>query len=162
MSHQLTSVVPRIKENITLYFAHQKNPHDFFRYEGPEGKLVTTLGEDQGALALDITWGIPLHQLRTLGVDWQVQDTEDGMRPELETRGTQAENGWQDHDGFIGPIRPGRGPRSDPRGDFPTGPAVGEHIPDVRCSTTDGTSFNLQEHRGDRPAVFIFFRSAVW
>ena len=58
MSHQLTSVVPRIKENITLYFAHQKNPHDFFRYEGPEGKLVATLGEDQGAPALDITWGI--------------------------------------------------------------------------------------------------------
>ena len=95
-------------------------------------------------------------------MDWQVQDTEDGMRPALETRGTQAEKGWRDHDGFIGPIRPGTGPRSDPRGDFPTGPAVGEHMPNVRCSTAGGTSFNLQEHRDDRPAVFIFFRSAVW
>ncbi len=84
------------------------------------------------------------------------------MRPELETRGTQVEKGWQDHDGFIGPVKPGTGPRSDPRGDFPTGPTVGEHMPVVRCSTADGTPFNLHEHRGDRPAVFIFFRSAVW
>ena len=84
------------------------------------------------------------------------------MRPELETRGTHAEKGWRDHDGFIGPIRPGTGPRSDPRGDFPTGPAVGEHMPSVRCSTAGGTPFNLQEHRDDRPAVFTFFRSAVW
>ena len=84
------------------------------------------------------------------------------MRPDLETRATQAGKGWQDHDGFVGPIRPGTGPRSDPRGDFPSGPAVGEQIPNVRCRNVDGTSFSLQDHRGDRPAVFVFFRSAVW
>lgn len=85
--------------------------------------------------------------------------------PELETRGTPADKGWQDHDGFIGPVKPGNGPRSDPRGDFPTGPIVGERLPDVLCKTADGTTFNLHEHLGDgrdRPAVFIFFRSAVW
>ena len=36
----------------------------------------------------------------------------------------------QDHDGFIGPVQPGNGPRSDSRGDFPTGPDVGEALPD--------------------------------
>ena len=84
------------------------------------------------------------------------------MQPELEKRATQAEKGWQDHDGFIGPYKPGNGPRSDPRGEFPTGPIVAEHMPDVYCSTADGTPFNLHQHRGNRPAAFIFFRSAVW
>ncbi|MCP5066157.1 MAG: hypothetical protein GY946_06270 [bacterium] len=54
------------------------------------------------------------------------------MKSELETRATQTDTGWRDHDGFIGPFRPGNGPRSDPRGDFPTGPGVGEAMPDVR------------------------------
>ncbi len=84
------------------------------------------------------------------------------MQPELETRGTQTDRGWQDHDGFIGPVRPGTGPRSDPRGGFPTGPAIGQRMPDVRCSSADATPFNLHEHRAGRPAVFVFVRSAVW
>ena len=84
------------------------------------------------------------------------------MQPDMETRATQVETGWQDRDGFIGPFRPGNGPRSDPRGEFPTEPAVGEPIPNVLCRTADGTPFNLHEHRGEQPAVFIFYRSAVW
>ena len=84
------------------------------------------------------------------------------MRPTLETRGTKVEGGWQDNEGFIGRLQPGTGPRSDPRGEFPTGPNVGEHMPNVRCTTADGTSFDLHEHRAGRRAVFIFFRSAVW
>ena len=84
------------------------------------------------------------------------------MQPDIETQATQAENGWRDKDGFIGPFKPGNGPRTDPRGDFPTGPEVGEFMPNLLCNTAAGTPFNLQEHRGDRPAVFIFFRSAVW
>jgi len=84
------------------------------------------------------------------------------MKSELETRGTKTDTGWQDHDGFIGPVRPGNGPRSDPRGDFPTGPDVGEEMPDVCCSTSDATRFDLRAHRAGRPAVFVFYRSAVW
>jgi len=84
------------------------------------------------------------------------------MPLELETRGTQTEQGWQDHDGFLGPIQPGTGPRSDPRGDFPTGPEVGAAMPDVGCLTADGTRFDLHEHRAGKPAAFVFFRSAVW
>jgi hypothetical protein len=51
------------------------------------------------------------------------------MQSELETRWTRMDEGWQDHDRFIGPFQPGTGPRSDPRGDFPTGPEVGERSP---------------------------------
>jgi hypothetical protein len=84
------------------------------------------------------------------------------MKPEMETRATQAGKGWADKDGFVGPFKPGNGPRSDPRGEFPTGPAVGEQLPDVHCISAEGGSFNLHQHRDNRPAVFIFFRSAVW
>lgn len=84
------------------------------------------------------------------------------MRPELETRATRTDKGWRDHDGFVGRRRPGTGPRSDPRGDFPTGPRVGDAMPDVRCVTADATPFDLHAHRAGRTAVFVFFRSAVW
>ena len=84
------------------------------------------------------------------------------MQPDMETIGTQTKTGWRDRDGFVGPIQPGNGPRSDPRGDFPTGPEVGERMPDVVTRTADGAAFDLHAHRGDRPAIFVFFRSAVW
>jgi len=84
------------------------------------------------------------------------------QKPELETRATQQENGWQDQDGFVGPYRPGNGPRSDPRGEFPTGPDVGETMPAVQCRTPDDTAFDLHQHRAGKPSVFLFFRSAVW
>ncbi len=84
------------------------------------------------------------------------------MELTMETRATKTDHGWQDQDGFIGPVKPGNGPRSDPRGAFPTGPNVGETMPDVRCSAADGSAFDLHVDRAGRPAVFIFFRSAVW
>ena len=84
------------------------------------------------------------------------------MSSDTETRGTRTENGWRDEDGFVGPIQPGVGPRQNPSGDFPTGPAVGDAMPDVRCGTAGGGAFDLHAHRADRPAIFIFYRSAVW
>lgn len=81
---------------------------------------------------------------------------------DIETRGTKVDKGWRDHDGFVGPMQPGTGPRSDPKGEFPTGPEVGQQMPDVQCTTLDDTRFDLHEDRAGRPAVFIFFRSAVW
>ncbi len=81
---------------------------------------------------------------------------------EMETTATKVDSGWRDKDGFIGPFQPGLGPRSDPRGEFPTGPNVGTNLPDVSCLNADGEVFNLSEHRGDHPAIFIFYRSAVW
>ncbi len=87
---------------------------------------------------------------------------EKSMKPEMETRATQAGKGWADKDGFVGPFKPGSGPRSDPRGEFPTGPGIGERLPDIHCSAADGSQFDLHKDRGARPAIFIFFRSAVW
>ncbi len=84
------------------------------------------------------------------------------MAIEMETRAEQTHHGWRDHDGFVGPFRPGNGPRSDPKGVFPTGPDIGQLMPNVRCHDADGNAFDLHEDRGDRPAVFIFYRSAVW
>ena len=82
---------------------------------------------------------------------------------EIETRGEQTRSGWwRDVDGFVGPIQPGLGPRTDPKGEFPTGPAVGTRMPDVRLRDIDGHPFDLHRDRGTAPAVFVFFRSAVW
>ena len=84
------------------------------------------------------------------------------MPVDMETIGTQVDSGWRDRDGFIGPIQPGRGPRSDPKGAFPTGPDVGERMPEVRAMTADGEILDLHGDRSGQPAVFVFFRSAVW
>ena len=84
------------------------------------------------------------------------------MSISMETRGEEVEGGWLDHDGFIGPIPPGHGPRSDPRGDFPTGTAIASPMPDVQCLDSYGNPFDLHAARAGRPAVFVFFRSAIW
>ena len=88
--------------------------------------------------------------------------TQPATQPEKETHATQTDRGWRDRDGFVGPYRPCNGPRSDPRGAFPTGPEVGERLPDVRCRSADGVELNLHEDRAGRPAVLVFYRSAVW
>ncbi len=79
-----------------------------------------------------------------------------------ETHAEQVENGWRDKDGFVGPYRPGIGPRSDPRGVFPTGPEVGTRLPDIRCRSADGSKLDLHQDRADSPAIVVFYRSAVW
>lgn len=84
------------------------------------------------------------------------------MTVERETQADQVENGWRDKDGFVGPYRPGVGPRSDPRGEFPTGPDLGAALPDIRCQSADGSELDLHLDRAGSPAVVIFFRSAVW
>jgi hypothetical protein len=81
---------------------------------------------------------------------------------ELETYSEKTDTGWKDRDGFIGPYQPGNGPRSDPRGEFPTGPDVGARMPDIQCIGADGEPFDLHRERAGRPAVFVFYRSAVW
>ena len=84
------------------------------------------------------------------------------MTIEIETRAEKTEHGWRDQDGFVGPFRPGNGPRTDPRGAFPTGPDIGSLMPNVQCLDADGNDFNLHDDRGDSPAIFVFYRSAVW
>lgn len=83
---------------------------------------------------------------------------------QLETRATQRADGkgWVDHLGFVGPFRPGVGPRSDPSGDFPTGPDVGTRLPDVVGTDQWGRTIDLHAHRNDGPLILVFHRSAVW
>jgi hypothetical protein len=84
---------------------------------------------------------------------------------ELDTRATRPDSGkgWADHLGFVGPYRPGSGPRSDPAGaDFPTGPTIGEPLPNIVRRDQWGNQIDVHAHRGDRPLVMVFFRSAVW
>ncbi len=67
----------------------------------------------------------------------------------LQTEGRQTErNTWLDHLGFEGPLQPGTHARSDPTGEFPTGPAVGEQLPTSSRPTSAGRGST-----STRPAV---------
>lgn len=81
---------------------------------------------------------------------------------DIETSAEETKHGWRDLDGFIGPYRPGKGPRTDPRGEFPTGPAVGTRLPDIRSLDANGEPFDLHAARSGKPAIVVFYRSAVW
>ena len=81
----------------------------------------------------------------------------------LQTEGRQTErNTWLDHLGFEGPIQPGTHARSDPTGDFPTGPAVGERLPDIVAPDCRGQVVDVHEARRGGPLVLVFYRSAMW
>ena len=69
---------------------------------------------------------------------------------------------WRDQDGFLSPVRPGEGPRRNPEGEFPTGPAVGIKLPEIVALDTSGSAFDVHADRGSRPAIVVFHRSAVW
>jgi len=45
---------------------------------------------------------------------------------------------------------------------FPTGPAIGEMLPDFTLPAADGRTIRLHEDRGQSKAVVTFLRSAVW
>lgn len=46
--------------------------------------------------------------------------------------------------------------------EFPTGPAVGERLPEFVLPNQKGELVDFHRHRGDSKAVVVFFRSAVW
>ena len=45
---------------------------------------------------------------------------------------------------------------------FPTGPAVGERLPDFRLPNQRGETVDFHADRGGRRAAVLFQRSAVW
>ena len=45
---------------------------------------------------------------------------------------------------------------------FPTGPDVGERLPDIRLSNQHGEPIDFHELQRSGSAVVLFFRSAVW
>lgn len=46
--------------------------------------------------------------------------------------------------------------------DFPTGPEVGERLPDFTLPNQHGEPVDFHKDRAGRKAVVVFYRSAVW
>ena len=85
------------------------------------------------------------------------------MQIERDTRGAElGPNQYEDAEGYIAPLAAGSGPRSNPLGEFPTGPDVGERLPDIVTSDSDGRNVALHADRDGQPVVLVFTRSAVW
>jgi len=65
--------------------------------------------------------------------------------------------------GITGPVRvshPGR--RYPASHDFPTGPDIGERLPEFTLPNHNGELVDFHADRGDSKSVVVFFRSAVW
>ena len=46
--------------------------------------------------------------------------------------------------------------------DFPSGPEIGERLPDFRLSNQNGEMIDYHENRSDSKSIVVFYRSAVW
>ena len=89
--------------------------------------------------------------------DSMAQERVKGAHEDLEP-GSQT-----DDLGIFVPIpasHPGRRYPADQ--EFPTGPAVGERLPDFSLPNQNGEMIDFHEDRGDSRAIVVFFRSAVW
>lgn len=78
------------------------------------------------------------------------------------TANVPVERGNIDHDGFLGPLENGTGPRRSPAGDFPTGPPIGSPLPPIVATDHRGDTLDIHADRAGAPAAVLFFRSAVW
>ena len=68
----------------------------------------------------------------------------------------------RDHHGFDAPAPLGHPGRIGLPDGHPTGPEVGQKLPDFELSDAYGRSVRLHEDRASAPAVVVFYRSAVW
>ncbi len=46
--------------------------------------------------------------------------------------------------------------------EFPTGPAIGERLPDFKLPNQDGELIDYHANRGESGSIVVFYRSAVW
>lgn len=46
--------------------------------------------------------------------------------------------------------------------EFPSGPEVGERLPDFRLSNQNGEMIEYHSNHGDSKSIVVFYRSAVW
>jgi hypothetical protein len=46
--------------------------------------------------------------------------------------------------------------------EFPTGPAVGERLPEFKLPNHNGEIVDFHADRGDSKAIVVFYRSVVW
>ncbi len=69
---------------------------------------------------------------------------------------------YTDEFGITAPLPTSDGQRRLPPEGFPTGPEIGELLPDFELPSADGRRVRLHEDRGNSKAAVTFFRSAVW
>jgi hypothetical protein len=64
--------------------------------------------------------------------------------------------------GFEAPAPLGHPARAGLPDGHPTGPEVGERLPDFALPDQGGRLVRFHEDRGGAPAAVVFYRSAVW
>jgi hypothetical protein len=69
---------------------------------------------------------------------------------------------FEDEFGFIAPLPLSSNQRQIAPTDFPTGPSVGEMLPDFALPDASGRPVSLHDDRAGHRAAVVFFRSAVW
>lgn len=68
----------------------------------------------------------------------------------------------RDEFGFDAPAPLGHPGRLGLEDGHPTGPEVGERLPDFRLPDAFGRTIDFHADRGDAKAAVVFYRSAVW
>ncbi len=68
----------------------------------------------------------------------------------------------RDEFGFAGPLPASHRLRKIHDPGFPTGPEIGERLPDFELEDHTGRRVSLHADRGNSKAAVVFFRSAVW
>ena len=64
--------------------------------------------------------------------------------------------------GFDAPAPLGHPGRANLPDGHPTGPEIGDRLPDFTLPDAYGRTVDFHADRAGRPAVVVFFRSAVW
>ena len=68
----------------------------------------------------------------------------------------------RDHHGFDAPAPLGHPARASLPNGHPTGPAVGERLPEFHLTNAYGETIDYHVDRARRKSVVVFYRSAVW
>ena len=68
----------------------------------------------------------------------------------------------RDELGFDAPAPVGHPGRMGLEAGHPTGPEVGDRLPDFRLPDAHGREVEFHADRGSAKAVVVFFRSAAW
>ncbi len=68
----------------------------------------------------------------------------------------------RDEHGFDAPAPLGHPGRTGLPKNHPTGPEIGEPLPDFTLPDAHGNSVNYNKSRGSSKSVVVFYRSAVW